>query len=367
MRTPLISATFPQKVFQENVSSQCGRSLAMTLFKRTEGTLDDLDKVLASLEADAGADVVDRKRRLDEMTEMAGTLAQNCSKLRKAAEESDPAKRTYGDSMSKKVLELCDRFDALHPKITTVTEAVSAAYAEHEKNMAAQREKEAVASAAAAKAAQEAAAAKAAVAEREAASRATSAPSAAAPVPDDNAAKAAAAASAAAAAATAAATTAAAAAAKEEERKKEAAKASHQAAAPASPSSTPSASTPKEVHTHTYTRTQGTREQPSQDCASVCVQGHEIAVWCSREHDPAMLVLPGAQSSEACAPRSTIKPYSCSREHNPAMLVLPGAQSSNACAPRGTLTPYVCSREHNPARLVLPGAQSSRVCNKMKP
>ena len=209
----------------------------MTLFKRTEGTLDDLDKVLASLEADAGADVVDRKRRLDELTEMAFTLSQNCSKLRKAAEESDPAKRTYGDSMSKKVLELCDRFDALQPKITTVTEAVSAAYAEHEKNMAAQREKEAAAAAAAAKAAQEAAAAKAAAAEREAASRAAAASSAAAPVSDDSATKAS-------AAAAAAAATAAASAAKDEERKKEAAKAAHQAAAPASPSSAPSASTP---------------------------------------------------------------------------------------------------------------------------
>ena len=64
----------------------------MTLFKRTEGTLDELDKVLASFETDTGADMVDKKRRLDEMTEMADTLAQNCSKLRKAAQESDPAK-----------------------------------------------------------------------------------------------------------------------------------------------------------------------------------------------------------------------------------------------------------------------------------
>ena len=64
----------------------------MTLFKRTEGTLEELDKVLASLETDASADVVDKKRRLDAVTEMADTLSQNCSKLRKAAQESDPAK-----------------------------------------------------------------------------------------------------------------------------------------------------------------------------------------------------------------------------------------------------------------------------------
>jgi hypothetical protein len=64
----------------------------MTLFKRTEGTLEELDKVLASLETEADSDVMDKKRRLDAMTEMADTLAQNCSKLRKAALETDPAK-----------------------------------------------------------------------------------------------------------------------------------------------------------------------------------------------------------------------------------------------------------------------------------
>lgn len=64
----------------------------MTLFKRTEATFEELSTVLTSLESDAGADVVDKKRRLDQITEMADTLAQNCSKLRKAAQESDPAK-----------------------------------------------------------------------------------------------------------------------------------------------------------------------------------------------------------------------------------------------------------------------------------
>ena len=68
----------------------------MTLFKRTEGTIEELDKVLAALETDTSADVVDKKRRLDEMTQMADTLAQNCSKLRKAAQESDPAKVGVG-------------------------------------------------------------------------------------------------------------------------------------------------------------------------------------------------------------------------------------------------------------------------------
>ena len=32
----------------------------MTLFKRTEGTLEELDKVLSSLQHDACADVVDK-------------------------------------------------------------------------------------------------------------------------------------------------------------------------------------------------------------------------------------------------------------------------------------------------------------------
>lgn len=67
----------------------------MTLFKRTEGTLEELDKVLVSLETDAGVDVADKKRRLDQMTEMAEVLGQNCSKLRKAAQESDPTKVGY--------------------------------------------------------------------------------------------------------------------------------------------------------------------------------------------------------------------------------------------------------------------------------
>lgn len=115
----------------------------MTLFKRTEGTLDELDKALSALEADSAsgtADVVERKRRLDEMTVMADTLSQNCTKLRKAAQESDPSKRTYGEQMCKKVIELCDRFDALAPKIESVSEQVSAAYGSFEKAQAAQAE-----------------------------------------------------------------------------------------------------------------------------------------------------------------------------------------------------------------------------------
>ena len=64
----------------------------MTLFKRTEAAFEELSTAMSSLETDAGADVVHKKRLLDQITELETTLAQNCSKLRKAAEESDPAK-----------------------------------------------------------------------------------------------------------------------------------------------------------------------------------------------------------------------------------------------------------------------------------
>eukprot|EP00277_Geminigera_cryophila_P006789 CAMPEP_0179422386 /NCGR_PEP_ID=MMETSP0799-20121207/10400_1 /TAXON_ID=46947 /ORGANISM="Geminigera cryophila, Strain CCMP2564" /LENGTH=307 /DNA_ID=CAMNT_0021196513 /DNA_START=37 /DNA_END=957 /DNA_ORIENTATION=- len=151
----------------------------MTLFKRSEGTLEELNKVLASLETDTGSEIADKKRRLDQMTEMAEILGQNCSKLRKAAQESDPTKRTYGEQMTTKVLELCDRFDSLQPKITSVTASVSAAYTSHEINMAAQREQVAQAAAAAKEAQDVASAAKAAqdkkLAEDEAAASAAAA------------------------------------------------------------------------------------------------------------------------------------------------------------------------------------------------
>jgi len=50
--------------------------------------------------------------------------------------------------------------------------------------------------------------------------------------------------------------------------------------------------------------------------------------WCSAaQHNKATLVLPGAQTSDTCAP--------C-EEHNPALFVLPGAQISLVCAPGST-------------------------------
>jgi hypothetical protein len=108
-----------------------------------QATLDALVKVLASLEAGDGEDVVDRNRRLHEMTEMADTLEKNLSRLRKETRDRDPTTGTDGHYMSKQMLWI--RFDKLGPKITTVTETVSTAYAEHERNMAAQREQEAAA------------------------------------------------------------------------------------------------------------------------------------------------------------------------------------------------------------------------------
>jgi translation initiation factor IF-1 len=73
----------------------------------------------------------------------------------------------------------------------------------------------------------------------------------------------------------------------------------------------------------------------------------------------AVFVLPGAQTSEACAPGSTIQPYLCPREHNPAVFVLPGAQSSDACHQAQSC---LCSREHKYELIVLPGAQIRLDC-----
>ena len=44
---------------------------------------------------------------------------------------------------------------------------------------------------------------------------------------------------------------------------------------------------------------------------------------------------------------STNKQFVCSHEHSPAVLVLPGAQSSSICAPGSTIEHFWCSREHN--------------------
>ena len=78
-----------------SIDTAAGWADTMTLFKRSEGTLEELNKVLASLETDTGSEIADKKRRLDQMTEMAEILGQNCSKLRKAAQESDPTKVGY--------------------------------------------------------------------------------------------------------------------------------------------------------------------------------------------------------------------------------------------------------------------------------
>jgi len=53
---------------------------------------------------------------------------------------------------------------------------------------------------------------------------------------------------------------------------------------------------------------------------------------CSWEHNAAISVLPGTQSSDICAPGSTIQRYVCSRGHNLGIRVLPGAQSRDICA-----------------------------------
>jgi len=99
------------------------------------------------------------------------------------------------------------------------------------------------------------------------------------------------------------------------------------------------------THTHPHTHTRYPGAQSSQDCASVCA--------------------PGAQTCSIGAPGSTNEPYSCSREHNPTVFVLPGAHSSDTCAPGSTIQQRLygdvcaegrslCSREHQYCRFVLP-------------
>jgi hypothetical protein len=88
-------------------------------------------------------------------------------------------------------------------------------------------------------------------------------------------------------------------------------------------------------------------------CSRSTIQEH----LCSWEHKQAVFVLPGAQSSNICAPGSTIQRYLCSRE-----FVLPGAQLSSICVAGSTLLQYLCSREHNPAVFMLPGAHTNSVC-----
>jgi hypothetical protein len=55
------------------------------------------------------------------------------------------------------------------------------------------------------------------------------------------------------------------------------------------------------------------------------------------------------QISRMCASGSTIQQYVCSREHNRAVIEIPGTQSSYICAPGSTNKQYLCSRKHNQA------------------
>jgi hypothetical protein len=55
--------------------------------------------------------------------------------------------------------------------------------------------------------------------------------------------------------------------------------------------------------------------------------------------------------------------YLCSREHNQAVFVLPGAQILLDCAPGSTNAPGLCSWEHKHRWIVLPGAQILLDCS----
>lgn len=66
------------------------------------------------------------KRKLDKLLSISDEVSPSIVRLRKAGEEKDPAKKTYGDSMAQKVLSLCDRFDALAPGMEQVKGKVTA-------------------------------------------------------------------------------------------------------------------------------------------------------------------------------------------------------------------------------------------------
>eukprot|EP00291_Cryptomonas_curvata_P004188 CAMPEP_0172176294 /NCGR_PEP_ID=MMETSP1050-20130122/14718_1 /TAXON_ID=233186 /ORGANISM="Cryptomonas curvata, Strain CCAP979/52" /LENGTH=183 /DNA_ID=CAMNT_0012848521 /DNA_START=10 /DNA_END=558 /DNA_ORIENTATION=+ len=133
-----------------------------TLFQRTEANIDLFEKELEHLnscEKTNTSTIVDDKRRLDELLVLTNTLIADISKLRKAAQETDPALRTYGEQMASKVLAVCDRFDAVHPKLAEVSASITSAYGKYEQAEAAARavqEREEAARAAAELAAKEA-------------------------------------------------------------------------------------------------------------------------------------------------------------------------------------------------------------------
>ena len=60
-----------------------------------------------------------------EVTELSTTAEPNVVKLRKAAQETDVAQRTYGEQMAQKVLVLCDKYDSLKPTLSSLTEKIN--------------------------------------------------------------------------------------------------------------------------------------------------------------------------------------------------------------------------------------------------
>jgi hypothetical protein len=60
-----------------------------------------------------------------EVAEIATNADPNVVKLRKAAQETDPSLRTYGEQMAQKVLALCDKYDSLKPTLASMTDKIN--------------------------------------------------------------------------------------------------------------------------------------------------------------------------------------------------------------------------------------------------
>ena len=97
----------------------------MTLFKRVEAATAEMERIVGELSGPC-EQVEESKRKLDKLQSMAAEVSPSIVRLRKAGEETDPAKKTYGEQMAQKVLALCDRYDALEPRINEVREKVTA-------------------------------------------------------------------------------------------------------------------------------------------------------------------------------------------------------------------------------------------------
>ncbi|KAJ1480470.1 hypothetical protein T484DRAFT_1810523 [Baffinella frigidus] len=99
----------------------------LTYTHRTQ-SIEELEQVLASIAIEStspSSDVKERKRQLDSASKMFDEVSPAVSKMKKAAEDTNPSTRTYGEQMAEKVLVLCTRFDNLEANRSTIQDEPS--------------------------------------------------------------------------------------------------------------------------------------------------------------------------------------------------------------------------------------------------